>query len=74
MNLIIISLFCSNLLTLMKDKFANYVLKQAIEMAEPSQRKILVYKMRPYLQQVRRYMYAKHVVTKVDHFVMKNTC
>lgn len=55
----------------MKDKFANYVLQQAIETAEPSQKKVLVFKMQPFLQHVRRYMYAKHVVTKVDRFVMK---
>ena len=58
----------------MKDPYANYVLQQAIDSAEPSQRKVLVYKMRPFLQQVRRFMYAKHVVTKVDRIVAKRQC
>ena len=53
----------------MKDKFANYVLQQAIETAEPCQKKILIHKMRSFLQHVRKYMYAKHIVAKVDRFV-----
>ena len=58
----------------MKDRFANYVLQRAIEVAQPQQRKILVGKMRPHLNQVRKYTYAKHVVTKVDHIVAQGTC
>lgn len=63
---------CSNLVQFMKDPYANYVLQQAIDLAEPSQRKVLVYKMRPFLQQVRRFMYAKRIVTKVDRIVTKS--
>ena len=55
----------------MKDKFANYVLQQAIETAEPIQKKLLVFKMQPFLNDVRRYVYAKHIVTKVERYVMK---
>ena len=64
----------SNLVQFMKDPYANYVLQQAIDLAEPSQRKVLVYKMRPFLQQVRRFMYAKRIVTKVDRIVTKGSC
>ena len=58
----------------MKDRFANYVLQRAIEVAQPHQRKLLVSKMKPYLNEVRKYTYAKHVVTKVDHIVAQGTC
>ena len=58
----------------MKDPYANYVLQRAIERAQPSQRKMLVDRMRPYLDKVRKYMYAKHVVTKVDRIVAQGTC
>lgn len=55
----------------MKDKFANYVLQQAIETAEPIQKKMLVFKMQPFLHHVRKFMYAKHIVTKVERYVTK---
>lgn len=58
----------------MKDPYANYVLQQAIDIAEPSQRREIVCKMQPFLQQVRRFMHAKRVVTKVDRIVAKSYC
>ena len=63
----------SNLVQFMKDPYANYVLQQAIDLAEPSQRKVLVNKMMPFLWQVRRFMYAKRIVTKVDRIVTKGS-
>ena len=62
----------SALLVMMKDQYANYVVQRAIDCAEPSQHKILIYMIRPHLMHVRRYMYAKHIVTKVEKLIMKS--
>ena len=64
---------CSDFVTLMKDQFANFVVQRAIEMAEPSQRRVLVYKMRPLLERILKFMYARYVVTKVD-LIVGDTC
>ena len=63
----------SALLIMMKDQYANYVIQKAIDCAEPSQRKILIYMIRPHLDDIRKYMYAKHIVTKVEKLMTRHT-
>merc|ERR1712173_505240 len=43
---------------MMKDQFANYVVQKMIDVAEPTQRKILMHKIRPYCNTLRKYTYA----------------
>ena len=62
----------SALLIMMKDQYANYVIQKAIDCAEPSQRKILIYMIRPHLGHIRKYMYAKHIVTKVEKLITRS--
>ena len=62
----------SALLIMMKDQYANYVIQKAIDCAEPSQRKILIYMIRPHLSHIRKYMYAKHIVTKVEKLITRS--
>ena len=62
----------SALLIMMKDQYANYVIQKAIDCAEPSQQKILIYMIRPHLGHIRKYMYAKHIVTKVEKLITRS--
>ena len=62
----------SALLIMMKDQYANYVIQKAIDCAEPSQRKILVYMIRPHLHHIRKYMHAKHIATKVEKLITRS--
>ncbi|RXG68604.1 Pumilio-like protein 2 [Armadillidium vulgare] len=48
----------SNLLILMKDQYANYVVQKMIDVAEQSQRKILMHKIRPHISTLKKYTYA----------------
>ena len=57
---------------MMKDQYANYVIQKAIDCAEPSQRKILIYMIHPHLSHIRKYMYAKHIVTKVEKLIRQS--
>lgn len=58
---------------MMKDQYANYVVQKMIDMAEPSQRKILMYKIRPYVTNLRKYTYGKHIISKLEKCNPKST-
>ena len=66
-----ILLLCSALYTMMKDQYANYVVQKMIDMAEPSQRKVLMYKIRPYVATLRKYTYGKHILAKLEKYNTK---
>ncbi|CAF1009353.1 unnamed protein product [Adineta ricciae] len=59
------------LLTMMKDQFANYVVQKMIDVAEPAQRKILLQKVRPHIQSLRKFTYGKHIITKLEKYLSK---
>ncbi|KAG9355561.1 hypothetical protein JZ751_000399, partial [Albula glossodonta] len=52
----------SALYTMMKDQYANYVVQKMIDVAEPTQRKIVMHK----------YTYGKHILAKLEKYYMKN--
>jgi pumilio RNA-binding family len=62
----------SNLLVLMKDQYANYVVQKMIDVAEQSQRKILMHKIRPHISTLKKYTYGKHIIAKLEKYFMKN--
>lgn len=51
---------------MMKDPFANYVVQKMIDVAEPSQRKMLMQRIRPHLAQLRKFTYGKHIIAKLE--------
>ena len=57
---------------MMKDQFANYVVQKMIDVAEPTQRKILMHKIRPYCNTLRKYTYGKHILAKLEKYFLKN--
>ncbi|XP_053383267.1 pumilio homolog 2-like isoform X3 [Mercenaria mercenaria] len=59
------------LYTMMKDQFANYVVQKMIDVAEPPQRKILMHKIRPHIGTLRKYTYGKHILAKLEKFLLK---
>ena len=58
---------------MMKDQYANYVVQKMIDVAEPTQRKILMHKIRPYCNTLRKYTYGKHILAKLEKYFSKNT-
>ena len=50
----------STLLILMKDQYANYVVQKMIDVAEPSQRKVLMHKIRPHINTLSKSTYGTH--------------
>uniref|UniRef100_A0AAR2LAJ5 Pumilio homolog 1 n=1 Tax=Pygocentrus nattereri TaxID=42514 RepID=A0AAR2LAJ5_PYGNA len=62
----------SALYTMMKDQYANYVVQKMIDVAEPTQRKIVMHKIRPHIATLRKYTYGKHILAKLEKYYMKN--
>lgn len=59
---------------MMKDQYANYVVQKMIDVAEPTQRKTLMHKIRPHMNSLRKYTYGKHIIAKLEKFfMMKST-
>lgn len=57
---------------MMKDQYANYVIQKMLDIAEPNQRKILMHKIRPHIGTLRKYTYGKHIIAKLEKYLMKN--
>lgn len=59
---------------MMKDQYANYVVQKMIDVSEPTQRKVLMHKIRPHMNSLRKYTYGKHIIAKLEKFfMMKST-
>lgn len=56
---------------MMKDQYANYVVQKMIDVSEPTQRKVLLQKIRPHMNSLRKYTYGKHIIAKLDKFSSK---
>ncbi|KAI7884116.1 armadillo-type protein [Mucor mucedo] len=54
------------LITMMKDQYANYVVQKMLDVVDDDQREILVNKIRPHLQSLKKYTYGKHLIQKVE--------
>ena len=57
---------------MMKDQYANYVVQKMIDVAEPTQRKVLMHKIRPHCSTLRKYTYGKHILAKLERYFLKN--
>lgn len=47
---------------MMKDQYANYVVQKMLDVVDDDQREILVNKIRPHLQSLKKYTYGKHLI------------
>ncbi|KAF9576116.1 mRNA binding protein puf3 [Mortierella alpina] len=56
----------SPLALMMKDQFANYVVQKMLDVVDGEQRDVLVAKIKPHLQPLKKYTYGKHLITKVE--------
>jgi len=43
-----------------------------IDIAESNQRKIILQKVRPHIQSLRKFTYGKHIITKLEKYLNKN--
>ncbi|KAJ3206349.1 mRNA binding protein puf3 [Entophlyctis luteolus] len=62
----------SALVAMMKDQFANYVVQKMLDVVDGDQREILLMKIKPHLQSLKKYTYGKHLITKVERMLQMN--
>lgn len=53
----------SPLISMMKDQFANYVVQKMLDVVDGDQREVLVSKIKPHLQSLKKYTYGKHLIS-----------
>lgn len=56
-----------NLLTMMKDQFANYVIQKVIDICSENQRARLLSHIRAHANALKKYTYGKHIVARMEH-------
>ena len=56
----------------MKDQYANYVVQTALDISTPRQKRLLIYKIVPHLTTAHKYMYAKHIISKVERYLTRS--
>lgn len=55
---------------MMKDQYANYVVQKMLDVVDDDQREILINKIRPHLQSLKKYTYGKHLIqSMLKHIV-----
>lgn len=53
----------------MKDQYANYVVQKMLDVVDGDQRDLLVAKIKPHLQGLKKYTYGKHLISsKYRHY------
>lgn len=55
-----------NLLVMMKDQFANYVVQKTLEICAENQRTILLNRIRAHAHALKKYTYGKHIVARFE--------
>ncbi|KAK9760671.1 mRNA binding protein puf3 [Basidiobolus ranarum] len=55
----------SALIIMMKDQYANYVVQKMLDVVDGDQREILIAKIKPHLQSLKKYTYGKHLISTI---------
>lgn len=50
------------LVTMMKDQYANYVVQKMLDVVDEDQRGLLITKIKPHLQSLKRFTYGRHLL------------
>ncbi|CAI2734972.1 unnamed protein product [Schistosoma spindalis] len=58
----------SSLVDMMKDQYANYVVQRMLELADTEQRRVLINRIRPMQNVLRKFNYGKHIIAKLEKY------
>lgn len=50
-------------MSMMKDQYANYVVQKMLDVVDGVQRDLLIAKIKPHLQGLKKYTYGKHLIS-----------
>ncbi|KAJ1958793.1 mRNA binding protein puf3 [Linderina pennispora] len=58
----------SNLVVMMKDQYANYVVQKMLDVVDEQQRDMILSKIQPHISTLRKFTYGKHLISKVEKY------
>ncbi|KAJ2672169.1 mRNA binding protein puf3, partial [Coemansia sp. RSA 1285] len=58
----------SNLVNMMKDQYANYVVQKMLDVVDEQQRDSILVKIQPHMAALRKFTYGKHLINKVEKY------
>ncbi|KAJ1889405.1 mRNA binding protein puf3 [Kickxella alabastrina] len=59
----------SNLVNMMKDQYANYVVQKMLDVVDGQQRDQILDKIQDHMAMLRKFTYGKHLITKVEKYL-----
>ncbi|KAJ1990635.1 mRNA binding protein puf3 [Coemansia spiralis] len=59
----------SNLVNMMKDQYANYVVQKMLDVVDEQQRDSILIKIQPHMAALRKFTYGKHLINKVEKYL-----
>ncbi|KAJ2718059.1 mRNA binding protein puf3, partial [Coemansia sp. Benny D115] len=59
----------SNLVNMMKDQYANYVVQKMLDVVDDQQRDLILSKIQQHLTALRKFTYGKHLISKVEKYL-----
>jgi pumilio RNA-binding family len=62
----------SDLINMMKDQFANYVVQKMLDVVDKDQHDLLISKIKPHLQSLKKYTYGKHLIQRLELEINSN--
>lgn len=62
----------SDLISMMKDQFANYVVQKMLDVVDKDQHDLLISKIKPHLQSLKKFTYGKHLIQRLELEINSN--
>jgi len=59
------------LLVMMKDQYANYVIQKMLDVVDDDTRDLLIVRIRPHVQSLKKYTYGKHIISRIEKYLGK---
>ncbi|KAJ2782676.1 mRNA binding protein puf3 [Coemansia interrupta] len=59
----------SNLVYMMKDQYANYVVQKMLDVVDDQQREMIMSKIQAHMVALRKFTYGKHLISKVEKYL-----
>ncbi|CAJ0583013.1 unnamed protein product, partial [Mesorhabditis spiculigera] len=60
------------LMQMMRDQYANYVVQKMLDVADSVHRKKMLFTIKPHIQQLKKFNYGKHIITKLEKYFNKS--
>jgi len=56
---------------MMKDQYANYVVQKILDLVDDNQREMIINKIKPHIQSLKKYTYGKHIIARLEKIIQQ---